>query len=195
MISLLPPADKKILAAARTNTILLRYVVALIVLILFVCMEIAFVYTMLSAEKNTSSATIAENEKKSTEFSDVKQRAAEFSSNLAVAEAIISKQVPYASIFKEFSNTMPPGVIADRISIDPTSIGQPVTLNLRGKSYINILAFKDAFNNSMYFGEAKILTITETANEEGASSYPSHPTTATIEVVFKKELLGLENAA
>lgn len=190
MISLLPPTQKKELLAARANTLLLRYIVALAVLMAIICIEIGFVYVVLKNEQSVSQAAIEDNQRKTAEFADVKQQATAFSNDLKVAESIMAKQVPYAAILREFSNTMPAGTVIDRIAIDPDTIGQPVTLNVRGKGHTAILAFKDAFNQSEYFEDAKIMNITESSGGEGANA--SYPTAGTIEVTFKKELLQLE---
>lgn len=192
MISLLPPDDKKNLRAARSNTLLVRYAFALVGLVIAIAIEVGFVYMFLANEQRISEASIEENQRKSVEFAEVKKQAATFSNDLKIAESIIDKQAPYAAILREFSNTMPPGAVVDRIAIDPETLGKPTQLTIRGKNYSSILAFKDAFNQSEYFSDAKILSITEAPLGEERAKNP-YPTTASVEVIFNKELLNLEN--
>ena len=54
MINLLPPNQRKELAAARTNTLLLRYVILLGILIGIIIVEIGIVYVILNNDKHNS---------------------------------------------------------------------------------------------------------------------------------------------
>jgi hypothetical protein len=64
MINLLPPDDKKQLAAARTNTLLARYSVLLSIIVVFLALEVVGMYLVVDAGTAQNESIIAENEKK-----------------------------------------------------------------------------------------------------------------------------------
>lgn len=189
MISLLPPNERKELNAARSNTLLLRYMFLVIALICFLVIELAVVYAFLKAEQAKQDAAVTENEQKAREYAPVKAEAAAFSTNLKVASSIMQKQVPYAAILKELSNTIPRDTIVDRIELSTATIGVPTAFNIKAKSQDSVLAFKDAFNNSKYFNDAKIISIEKKTDNKDEK----YPFSASVSVVFKKELLALED--
>lgn len=188
MISLLPPLDRKELNAARANTLLIRYVFLVLALIGFLLLELIVVYAFLKTDQTSKEAEVRENEQKAIEYASVKKEATEFSTNLKMAAEIMKKQVPYVAILREFSNTMPANTVIERIEVSSATIGVPNKLNIKARSRDDVLAFKNAFNNSKYFGDASIQQINEQEGRNG-----EYPVAADITVTFKKELLELED--
>ena len=98
MINLMPNDDRRQLTAARTNTLLLRYVILMGVFAALLVMELVAVYFIVSIGRANNEQTIRENETKTAQYNDVKQQATLFRSNLATAKYILDKQVPYTKI-------------------------------------------------------------------------------------------------
>ena len=163
MINLLPPAYKKQLAASRTNTLLRRYVVLLFVLVFVVLAEIGGVYFFIATERGRNEAAVERNHNKTAEYATVKREATEFKANLTTAKAILDQQVSYTRLIKLIADRLPPNVIIEQLSIDPTTFGTPTTLSIRAKGYNSFQSI--------------------TLQEKDAGSYPY---TSTYSVTFKK---------
>lgn len=191
MISLLPPDAKKELAAARANVLLLRYIVLAAAVIAFLCLEMAVVYVFLNQQKASSMTAIATNNKKSEELAPVKAEATAFNDNLKIAETILSKQVSYTAIIKQFSDTLPDGVVIQSLAIDPATIGKPISMPIKAKSRAAVFAFKDNFNSSPYFENVSIQSITDATAAGGTTSTSAYPVDATVNITFKTTLLTL----
>lgn len=194
MISLLPPIAKKELAAARTNVLLLRYLILVVGVIAFLCIEMVVVFVFLNQQKDTSLATVQENENKSRELAPVKAAATSFNNDLAIAENIMSKQVSYTAILREFANTMPSGVVISDLTIDPTTIGKPISMPLKAKSLQAVFDFKHLFNNSTYFEDVSIQTISDASQDGKNKDAGEYPVSATVNITFKQSLLTVGNA-
>jgi len=190
MISLLPPNAKKELAAARANVLLLRYLFLTIGVIAFLCIEMAVVYFFFAQQREANDTAIASNQRDSKELEAVKNQANAFNNDLKIAETILSKQVSYTSIIKEFANTMPPNTTINQLSINPATIGKPTTMAIKAKKATDVLAFKDAFSNSQYFENVSIQNIGSQTGADG-TSVDTYPFTATINITFKQSLLTL----
>lgn len=186
MINLLPPTARKELVASRTNTLLLRYVFLLLSLVGLLIVEMAVVFVFLSTSKASNQATITENASKTAAYASTSQQADAFKSNLAVAKVILSKQVPYTKILQVLSDAMPPGTIIDKISIDPSTFGAPTTLSIRAKNYDDAIALRNNLNKSTAFSDVNFQSITLQQQDKTGYAY-----TATLNVTFKKEVLGL----
>ena len=74
MINLLPPGDRRQLVAARTNTLLLRYVVLLPILVAALIIEMGVLYFMMNAAQENSRRNIADNEARSLRFRGLSRR-------------------------------------------------------------------------------------------------------------------------
>ena len=64
MINLMPSNDRRQLTAARTNTLLLRYVILMGVFAALLVMELVAVYFIVSIGRANNEQTIRENETK-----------------------------------------------------------------------------------------------------------------------------------
>ncbi len=90
MINLLPPNDRRQLAAARTNTLLVRYVVILPILIIAMLAEMGAVYFFMNSIQTNNRRIIAENEAQAARYADVKKKGSEYKKNLLVASIAVA---------------------------------------------------------------------------------------------------------
>lgn len=186
MISLLPPNQHKELVAARTNTLLMRYVFLFIMLIVMLVVEMAVVYIFLNTTRAASEVTITENTQKTVAYSATITQAKTFRQNLTTAKNILDKQVPYTAIFKLLSDTMPAGTILERISIDPSTFGAPTALSIRAKTYNDAILFRTNINSTPVLANVNFQSISLQADDKSGYPYMS-----TFNVTFKKDVLSL----
>ena len=193
MISLLPPIAKKELAAARSNVLLLRYLFLTAGLIGFLCVEMTVLYLFFGQQRTASEQAIQNNQRDTAQLASIKNEATAFNNDLKVADAILSKQISYTSIIKEFADTMPAGTVITQLSINPTTLGKPSSIMIKAKNQGAVLAFKDSFAASPYFEKVNIQNISNPAPApDSAPAAPdSYPFSATIDMTFKSTLLTL----
>lgn len=190
MINLLPPDDKKQLAAARTNTLLARYSVLLSIIVVFLALEVVGMYLVVDASTAQNESIIAENEQKTAAYASTKQQAAVFSSNLATAKYILGKQAPYTRLIFALSTSLPEGSVLDTMALDPTTFGTPTTLTVKTQSYNKAVEVKAALQNAKINGKTPLFTSVSfqslSASEELTSQYRF---TAILNVTYSKEAL------
>lgn len=182
MINLLPATEKRQLQAARTNTLLIRYNIALLVAIAFLGLAMAVVYFYLGATKATAEQTIADNRVKAASYAEVQSQAQVFRSNLSIAKQILGSEVTYSKVILSIASLMPAGTILERLNLDSSTFGTPTVLVAQAKSYENALALKDAFQKSSLFSDVHFQSIA--ASPAGETTYPF---TVNLAVTFKKE--------
>lgn len=183
MINLLPEDDKRQLNAARTNTLLVRYNIALIAAIAFAGLAMAIVYFYLNTAMATSRQTISDNEAKATGYAAIQSEASVFRSNLAIAKQILDAEVAYTKVAVAIAGLMPTGTVLDKLNLDSSTFGTPTVLTAQAKSYDSALALKDAFQKSSLFSDVHFQSITTGGTGE-ANGYPY---AINLNVTIKKE--------
>lgn len=148
MINLMSPEAKRQINAAHTNSILVKYVIALPIIILVIMLEIAALYIVLMAGQNVDKQTMEENSQKAAEYSKVKSEAETFKSNLAVAKYILDTQAPYTAILSSISAEIPGGAGIQSITIDPNTFGSPTQMQLRVSSHEQAIEVKNKLQSA-----------------------------------------------
>lgn len=192
MINLLAPSDRRELAAARTNTILFRYVLLLIVVIAFLCLEMVAMYFVVNTEKLRNEQIITENEQKATQYADTKKEADTFRSNLSTAKYILGKQVPHTALILTLANNLPADTVLDKIAIDPTTFGTPTILTVKMKSYDQAIKVKTALQQTIFekkplFSSVSFQSVAAADAKEGQTT--PYPITATYNITYSKAVL------
>lgn len=169
MINLLPPNDKKQILAGLSNTLLLRYCTASLLLAIPLFMLLGGVYLVMANSKKTAETTIQESLARSAEYTDIKTQAKEFSDNLAIAKTILGKEVRYSKIAVAIAQAIPPGMSLDNLTLDAQSFGQPITLSARGNSYEEAIVFKNLLERSTTFQDVHLQSVAQQAEGDGVS--------------------------
>ena len=188
MINLLPAEDQRQLAAARTNTLLLRYTVLLGVFVVMLAIEILGVYLVVNIGKTQNETTISENNAKASSYATTKQQADTFRSNLATAKVILDKQVPYTTLMLTLSHNLPSGSIIDKLSIDPTTFGTPTVLTVKTTSYDKAIAVKTSLQNAKV-GDTPLFTSVSFQSVSSGDPKSPYPFTAIYNVTYSKAAL------
>lgn len=168
MINLLPPEQKRQLRAARTNTVLLRYNIALFSSIIFLGLALGFTYIYLSNTKSNAEQVINTNKEKVSGYASVEAKAQQFRTNLTIAKQILDHEVAYTKVILEISHLLPSGVVLQNLSLDSQTFGTEYILSAQAKDYTHALALKDAFQNSPLFSNVHFQSVTS----NGISGYP-----------------------
>ena len=131
MINLLPDDMKKDLRAARTNTVLLRYNIMLILAVLFLAGAIAIVYVFLSTMKTSAEQAIKENVVKEQSYATVKREADAFKSSLSDAKTIFDEELSYSRALVRYAQLFPDGTATNNIQFSPTSFNTPMDVSVK----------------------------------------------------------------
>ncbi|HET6746873.1 MAG TPA: PilN domain-containing protein [Candidatus Saccharimonadales bacterium] len=183
MINLLPAEEKRQLRAARTNTLLIRYNIALLCAGVFLSIALGVVYVYLGTAKANSEQIISDNKAKASGYAAVESEANIFRSNLAIAKQILENEVTYSKVILAIANLLPPGTTLDKLSLDSSTFGTPTTLSAQAKSYENALALKDAFQKSSLFSDVHFQSITSNVGTQSGA----YPYTVNLDVTIKKD--------
>lgn len=186
MINLLAPNDHKQLAAARTNSLLRRYVFLIALAVGLLMIELAGVYLFLSIDKARNEAAILDSEATAAQYAETKQQADEFRSNLATAKFILDKQVDYTSLIIGVANALPSDATIDTLALNPETFGTPTTLTIHTNSYASAIDVKTRLQASPLFSNVSFQSVAAADNPTGA-----RPFTAVYNVTFSREVLAL----
>lgn len=189
MINLLSPNDQRQLAAARSNSLILRYILMMSIMIVVLALEMLGVYFLLNSERARNEATIADNQKKASSFNTVTTQANEFRANLAISKYILDKQVPYSSLVLAIAQGLPSGATLDGLAIDPATFGTPTSLIVQANSSATAIEAKTqlqqaTFNDRAIFSDVSFESISTPSSGTGNLTYR-----ATFKVTFSKGIL------
>lgn len=182
MINLLPYDTKKQIKAARTNIVLLQYIVVLGIAILFAALAVAGSYLVLMIEQGTVDQALEQNSAKVVTPDSAQGQATIFRNELATSKSILDQQIIYSSVITSLGSLMPSGVILDSLSLNDSSFGATVELKARAKSEDLESKLKDNFSNSRIFSN---YTLISKNNDNG---YVGYPTSISFSVTLNKEV-------
>lgn len=168
MINLLSGEAKKELKSARRNVILRKYVFTVFFLMFVIAGSYAVGYGLLSAQEANYKQQIAEYAPQKAAYSKTIKQATEYNKNLAIAKSILANELAYSSFTTLIARTMPTSAVLVGLNITTKDLEKPIELNFAAKSYNDVLATKEAFENSAYFSEAKI----RSTNKLPQGAYP-----------------------
>jgi Tfp pilus assembly protein PilN len=183
VINLLPSDDKRQLQAARTNSLLIRYNILMLAVLVFLGLAIGITYVYLNTVKASSQSVIDGNQARVSSYAPVQNEANQFRSNLATAKEILSREVTYSDVVLDIAALLPPGVVLQNLSLDANTFGTPTVLIANAKSYSSAIALKNSFQSSSLFSDVHFTSITSTTSSDTAGQYP---VTVNISVTIKK---------
>lgn len=182
MINLLPPEVKSEVVAARTNLLLLRYNILLIIAILFAFGAVGFSYFYLASTKASAETTIADNKSQVSGYTSVESEAASFKQSLANAKQILDSDITYTKVILEISSLLPSGVVLNNLSLDSSQFGKPTVFSAKAKDYSDVLALKSALQSSSLFSDVSIQTISNST-----SAQDEYPLDVSLSVTIRKD--------
>jgi len=170
MINLLPTASKQQLRAARTNIVLINYLLLLGFAVVFLVAACFVSYLFLVDTKTTAEKIIINNQSITSTKSSSVNNSNLMNIEFANARNIISQQVSYSDIIMDIGNVLPEGVIIDSLLLNNNTLNSPVIIKAHAKSYDNTAILKTNFQNSAQFSNFSIKS--QVMNQNGLSGYP-----------------------
>lgn len=183
-MNLLPKEEKRQLQAARSNTLLLRYNIFLLGVIVFLGVGTGITFVYLNTTQTNAENQISENKSKVSDYAAVESQANEFRSNLTTAKQILDREVAYTKVILEISGALPSGIVLENLNLDSQTFGTETVLVAHAKDYSRALALKDAFGKSPLFSNVHFVSIT---SSDGGSANPGYPITVNLGVTIKKD--------
>lgn len=180
MINLLPLEEKRQLRAARTNTLLIRYNIFLIIAVAFTGLAVGVTYIYLSNTETNAKQTLQDNESRVAQYSSVQSQANQFRQNLATAKQILDNEVTYSSVILQIAQLIPSGVVLQSLNLDSHTFGSDTTLVAETKDYASAVALKESFANSSLFSNVHFQSVTD------SGSTGPYPITVNLDVTIKK---------
>ena len=171
MINLLPDESKKQIRAARSNVILFNYIVIIFLAVIFLFGVFAAVYIVLTNTKMSAENVIKDNRSRTTSYNTVQQQSEVLKQSLSSTKSILDKEVVYSKVLTGIAGAMPAGVVINNLTLTPTTLGSPITLQAYAKTTDDALKLKDSFQKSPLFSSVSFQSLTPGVASV-ASGYP-----------------------
>ena len=181
----MPRDDRRQLAAARTNTLLLRYTALLGIFVIALVIEIIGVYVVMNIGKTQNEQTISENNAKASSYAIINQEAQTFRANLATSKFVLAKQVPYTTLILSLAHSLPSGSSIGNLNINPETFGTPTTLTVTTQSYESAIRVKTALQNANVNG----MPLFTSVSFQSVNSDDSGKSTAVFDITYSKAVL------
>jgi len=171
MINLLPSTKKAEIRAARTNVILVRYIVILLFGLAFILGALYVAYTVIGFTKTNAEKVIASNDLKAGVYSSTKTQVDALSSRLSETKTLLDQEVRYSKVFVNIGQLMPPNTVFEKLTLDTNSFnGAPTTTKVYAKTSADAVALRERFESSPMFSGVSFQTIVESGS--GIEGYP-----------------------
>ncbi|HEX6258115.1 MAG TPA: hypothetical protein VFZ48_01390, partial [Candidatus Saccharimonadales bacterium] len=169
MINLLSPNDKKQLRAARSNVLLLRYNILVVITILAVGGVFGGGFFITMQERANAEARLAEDAQRTASYSSTRKQAEDFAKNLTTAKTILSQEISYSQLIIDIAKTLPKGSVLTDLNLNAESFSKPLTVGARTKSYDGAVQLKNTLEQSDLFNDVSIINI---IRDDGRRDYP-----------------------
>lgn len=165
MINLLPVETKTQLRAAHTNVLLFKYLLVLGSGVTFLALAFGASYIFLTNNK-TAIKKLEDNSQSTVSLYSVAQKQLNsILSSVTVAKNIMDQQISYSDIVTGIAAALPTGIVIDKIVVDNSTIGKPITLLARAKTADSVPLMKDNFTQSALFSNYNLLSVTTNAGD------------------------------
>lgn len=171
MINLLPTDDKAQVHAARHNTILVRYVFLFSLVLLTTLGLFGGGFYLAERDKSQARDVLEIENAKASEYAKVKQRAEEFSKDLATAKSVFSNGVSYSQLLLDVAEIVPSGTIINSLNLSASTFGTPITISGRAKSLTKVEELKSSLESSDLFEKVSTVSVTVEQGQDNSSSY------------------------
>lgn len=153
MINLLPDEAKHELKAARTNSLLLKFIFALGLGVAFLGFISGGAYLILMDTQASAERVISSNPQNNDSYTSIQQQTAALRSSLSSAKTVLADEVRYSTLLTTIASLMPEGTIIDKLDLSDAMFDTPTTLTVFAKSTDAALKVKDNFqSNSLFSG-------------------------------------------
>lgn len=174
MINLLPPQASKQLRASRHNTILLRYLIGMCIVLVLTIIVYAVTYMLMKRTELQSVSASADNKQKIAAFKDTETKAKDYTNDLKIAKSIFDGELSYTTALHKIARALPAGAVIETLDLNPTTVGQPITLSVSAKDQATALSVKATLEKENVASNITIASLQEhqAAEAQEPSSYP-----------------------
>jgi len=174
MINLLPKDGKKQLRAARSNAVLRRYYLLVVLSAGLLCAVFAVGFKVTFDQEVNYQNARQQSESESAKYQAVRKAAEDFSKDLAAAKTILASDIRFSELITSIAGVIPPGVILGNLSLNTQeSTNAPLTISARAKSYEDAVKLKNSMEESPIFENVSLLSAgVGTGTAEGGATYP-----------------------
>ena len=185
MINLLSDEKKAEIRAGRANVIILNYIFMLLAALALLIIVLIGAYVTLSVTRSDAQTRVTQNTSKTAEYKATEDKAKAYRDNLATAKQILDKEVVYSQLMVKIAQAVPNGVVLDQLSLDPESIGTPITLNAHARTQSDAVALKTSFEKqTTLFSDVHFEQIQFEENANG-----NYPVSVTLGLTINKGAL------
>jgi Tfp pilus assembly protein PilN len=170
MINLLPDDTKRQIRAARANSSLVKIIIFLGFSFIFLVLACVASYMFLDNSKTDAEKVITTNQSKSNSYSSVSSQAKAIESKLSTAKSILNQQILYSNIITGIATVLPNGVVLDDLSLSNDTLGTPMVLKLRARTYDQVVNLKNNFQKSLLFSGYSLQSLQSDPND--TTGYP-----------------------
>jgi len=189
MINLLPDEEKRQLRAARTNAIVIWYIILTFAGVVFLVGVLGVSYRTLSTTKTVAeNLTIHNQTQASNTYGETQQQATALASGLADAKTLLASNVDYSKLLVGIAGDMPAGTVLSELNVSSAAIASPVSLQFQATTNTVAQSLVAAFraDTSLFHS----VTITSMNNSDTTSkSAGSYPVTVQLQATFNQEAI------
>ncbi len=189
MINLLSDEKKAEIKAGRMNVILLRFISIAgggMILLTFIAIG---AYITLRYTHDQVNDRVKQNATAEAAYQSTKTQAQSYRDNLATAKQILDKGSNYSSLILKIARVVPSGVVLDSLSLNSTTIGQPITISAHAKSIDAAKALKESFSNHPeLFANVSFNQISDGSGSD-TNTTKGYPVAITLGLTINKESL------
>jgi Tfp pilus assembly protein PilN len=197
MINLLPPDTKKQIMAARTNTVLVRYVLMFSTVFMLTLGAFGAGFYFSAREKTLAQDALQMENAKTAKYSDIKAKAEDFAKDLATAKSVFSNGVSYSQLLLDIAEVVPAGSVINNLSLTSSTFGTPLTITGQTKTLADVEKLKVSLEQSSLFENVSTGSVTigdaGGANDSGnGSEKTDYPISVTLSATLSKPQEGVQ---
>lgn len=159
MINLLNTETQRQYRAARLNIRLRSYLILLSVAFISVIAVFGGGLYLTLTDRSHAAAEKSAKESQLAQYHDIKQEAETFTTNLKTAKAILNQEVLYSDMIVSIANALPPDAVLSSLTLDTTTIAQPMALSARVATKDDSIRLKTSLETSPLFENVNINNI------------------------------------
>jgi len=170
MINLMPDDAKKEIRSARTNVILTRYIIVILLAFAFLALLLGGSYVVLTQTKMSAEQLISGNDTKAEVYSETKAQVDTLSAQLAETKTLLNEEVLYSRVLMNIGQQMPEGTVLSGIKLDTGSFnGTAVALKAYAKTTEAAVLLREKFQSAPIFTQVNFESVSDT---DGIAGYP-----------------------
>lgn len=193
MINLLPPDAKESILYARRNTMLARWLAAIIIGLIGVIIAVAAGQFYLNQSAKSYAAEVEKTEQllQEQKLAETQQRVTEISASMKLMVQVLSRQVLFSDLIRQVGAAIPPGAALTNLTINKLEGG--IDLQFKAANYQTATQIQVNLEDpdNRIFEKADILGINCSSPSESSSDNEEvdirYPCTANIRALFAKD--------